>query len=509
LWGVLFAVKDNIDVAGLPTTAASPPYAYMPSGSSAVVQALLDAGALPVGKTNLDQFATGLVGTRSPYGVPRNARDARYIPGGSSSGSASAVAAGLVAFALGTDTAGSGRVPACFQELVGYKPTRGLVSTSGVVPACRTLDCVTVFAPNVSDARLAARFMTKFDALDPYAREVALTRTSVGPKPQLGVPRADQRALDPAYGAAFEAALAAWKAKGAEVEEFDASEILEAARLLYEGPWVAERRAAVGEFWNDAEAFHPVTRRILATADGKTAQQAFEAQYRLEALKRSSAALWGRFDALALPTTVTMPTLEEEAAEPVAVNSRLGTWTNMFNLLDWAGLAVPAARTADGRPFGITLAAPAGSDGLLWQLGERWEGRPGVELGPTVIAVAGAHLRGLPLNGQLTERGARFLREAATAPEYELWAFADGRIEKPGLVRTTGAGISVPLELWDMPETGWASFLALIPAPLGLGKIKLDDGRWVTGFLMEAVQRETAQDIARFGGWRAYAQSKR
>jgi allophanate hydrolase len=510
LYGVLFAVKDNIDWDRLPTTAGCPAFSYQPSRSATVVARLVAAGALPVGKTNLDQFATGLVGTRSLSGVPRNALNPKWIPGGSSSGSASAVAAGLVAFSLGTDTAGSGRVPAAFQELVGYKPTRGLVSTRGVVPACRTLDCVTVFARTVSEAQTVGTVMAGFDPEDPYSRKVALTRTTLGTVPRIGVPRPDQRDFfgDDGYAQAYHQALEGWKARGAQLIEVDAGPLLEAGKLLYEGPWVAERRWALESVWSTPEVLHPITRKVVSTAEGRTAVEAFAAAYRLEELRRTTSSLWDCVDFLALPTTVTLPTLDQEAAEPVALNSRLGTWTNAFNLLDWAGLAVPTPRCSDGRPFGLTLAAPAGSDRLLFEAGRRWESgsnsQPPQTLGPTVLAVAGAHLRGLPLNGQLVERRARFLGEARSAATYALYAFQEGALEKPGMVRVETGGISVPLELWDLPEEGWASFLALIPAPLGLGKVQLSDGRWVTGFLMEAVQVTSATDIATYGGWRAY-----
>lgn len=513
LYGVPFAIKDNLDWDKLPTTAACPEFAYQPAQSATVVQRLIAAGAIPVGKTNLDQFATGLVGTRSPYGTPRNALDPRWIPGGSSAGSASAVAAGLVAFSLGTDTAGSGRVPAAFQELVGYKPTKGLLSTTGLVPACRTLDCVTVFAHSVAEARAVGAVAAAFDPSDPYSRKVPLTRTTLAAQTTIGVPRLDQRNFfgDEAYARAYQAALDRWSALGARVVEIDAAPLQEAAKLLYEGPWVAERFLAVASLWDQPGALHPVTRKVVGTAEGRTAADAFAAAYRLEALRRQSLPVWNQVDFLVLPTTVTLPTLEQEAAEPVALNARLGTWTNSFNLLDLAGLAVPADRTDDGRPFGLTLAAPAGSDALLFQAGLGWEARdqapPPRTLGSTVLAVAGAHLRGLPLNPQLTDRGARFLEEQRSAPRYKLFAFTDGRLEKPGMVRAA-EGISVPLELWDLPEEGWASFLALIPHPLGLGKVELADGRWVTGFLMEASHQDQSRDIAAFGGWRAYVASR-
>jgi len=509
LFGVPFALKDNIDWAPLPTTAACPGFAYKPDTSATVVDKLIAAGAFPVGKTNLDQFATGLVGTRSPYGTPRNAVAPGFIPGGSSSGSASAVAAGLVAFALGTDTAGSGRVPAAFQGLVGWKPTVGLVSTSGVFPACRTLDCVAVFTKTVDDARAVAAVVEGFDATDPYSRPRKKTKTAVPVRPRIGIPQAMDWTVDPVYGRAWDKTVADWSARGADLVPFDASPLREAARLLYEGPWVAERLAAVKPLWDrDLELFHPVTRTVLKTAEGRTAVDTFQAYYRLEGLKRKAEAQWKEFDFLLFPTTPTLPTLAQVEADPIGVNSLLGTWTNFFNLLDLAGLALPAVPATDGRPFGVTLAGPAGSDRALFQVGQIWEsgqafGAPVIP-GPTVIAVAGAHLKGLPLNGQLVDRGARLLEETTTAAKYGLYAFRDGALDKPGLVRSNDGGIAVPVELWDMPEEGWGSFLSLIPHPLGLGKVELADGRWVTGFLMESSHITHSRDISSFGGWRAY-----
>jgi len=510
--GMLFAIKDNIDWHPLPTTVGCPDFAYRPGRSAAVVERLLQAGAVPVGKTNLDQFATGLVGTRSPYGTPRNAVRPGLLPGGSSSGSASAVAAGLVDFALGTDTAGSGRVPAAFQGIVGYKPSLGLVSTRGVFPACQSLDCVSVLARTTSLAREVGQVLQGFDPEDPYSRARGATRTALPTQPTAGVPLPTQRvfAEDPGYGEAYERSLVEWTRRGVRLLELDLSCLLEAAGLLYAGPWVAERLAAVGDFFTTHRgSIHPVTRRVLETGESHTARDTFEALHCLEALRRLAAQLFTRCDFLLLPTAPALPTVEEALADPLGVNSILGTWTNFLNLLDMAALALPGAPCADGRPFGVSVVGPAGSDAALFEAGRRYEGAElgTVRTGPTLLAVAGAHLRGLPLNHQLTERGARFLAEVRTAPRYRLYAFADGPIRKPGMVRSEEGGIRVPLEIWDLPEAAFGGFLAAIAHPLCLGKVELEDGSFVTGFLMEASAIPRCLEITQHGGWKAYLKS--
>ena len=516
LHGLLFAIKDNLDWEPLPTTVACPDFTYRPTRSATAVQRLIDAGAVPVGKVNLDQFATGLVGTRTPYGIPRNALDPALIPGGSSGGSASAVAAGLVDFSLGSDTAGSGRLPALMQRLVGYKPSLGLVSTRGLFPACRSLDCVTVLARTTGLARQVGEAMSGYDPEDPFSRTRGPSRTELPARPVVGVPLRAQRSLegDAAFDEAYDQALARWRSLGVEVLETDLSCLLAAAKLLYGGPWVAERLAAVGSFWQTHPgSFHPVTRQVLATGERISARETFEAFERLEGLRRQASAIWDRCDLLVLPTAPTAPTLERTLADPVQVNSHLGTWTNFVNLLDCAALAIPAESCADGRPFGISLVGPAGSDQALFQAGELYEkgaDRPArAGHGSTVLAVAGAHLRGLPLNHQLLARGARFLTEARTAPAYRLYALADGPTPKPGMVRSAEGGIRVPLELWDLPESAWGGFLARVPQPLGLGKVELEDGSWVTGFLMEASAIPRCEEITRYGGWRTYLSSRR
>jgi allophanate hydrolase len=371
LWGIPFAVKDNIDVAGLPTTAACPDYAYLPDADAPVVARLIAAGAICLGKTNLDQFATGLVGVRSPFPVPRNAFDSTRVPGGSSSGSAIAVAQGIACFALGTDTAGSGRVPAGLNNLVGLKPSLGSLSTRGVVPACRTLDCVSIFASSVDDASRVLAVASGYDALDPYSRP--LPEQNDRPLRIVGIPAEKDRHFfgDAVMARAFEASLDRLATLGVTLREVDFEPFFAVARLLYEGPWVAERRAAIRSFM-DAQpgAVHPVTRRILMQADSISAADTFEAFYKLAALRRQSEATWQAVDALAVPTCPIAPTLDEMAADPIGPNSRLGTYTNFVNLLDLCGLAVPGPFRTDGFPAGITLLAPRGHDQRLARLGQ-------------------------------------------------------------------------------------------------------------------------------------------
>ena len=371
LWGIPFVIKDNIDLAGVPTTAACPGYSYTPQVDATVVAKLKAAGAIPVGKTNLDQFATGLVGMRSPYPVPRNAFDAARVPGGSSSGSAVAVAQGLASFSLGTDTAGSGRVPAGLNNLVGLKPSLGILSSRGVVPACRTLDCVSIFGLRVEDARRVLDVVAGFDADDPYSRPDM-------PEPgetlrRIGVPRAEDRLFfgDTQQEAAFEAALSQLKTLGITPIEIDMRDFFAVAQLLYEGPWVAERRAAIRAFMNaNPEALHPVTRAILAKADAISATDTFEAIYTLASLKRRTEPVWRAIDALMVPTAPIAPTLADLATDPITPNSRLGTYTNFVNLLDLSALAVPGPFRADGFPAGVTFIGPRGADLRLAALGE-------------------------------------------------------------------------------------------------------------------------------------------
>ena len=511
LWGVPFAVKDNIDVAGLRTTAACPQFAYRAHRSAFAVRRLLDAGAILVGKTNLDQFATGLAGTRSPYGACHNVFDARYISGGSSAGSAVAVAGGACAFALGTDTAGSGRVPAAFNNLVGLKPTRGRISTSGVVPACRSLDCVSILAHNVADAVRVLDVAEGFDPSDPYSRRVREAQVDMA-VPRIAVPRADQLEFygDEGYAALFEEAITRLEALGAAILEVDFTPFLEAQALLYEGPWVAERLLVVEKLMQtNPEALHPVTRRVIERGREYSAMDAFRAHYQLAALARRCGTLWEQADALVVPGAPTIYTIAQLEAEPVELNSRLGLYTNFVNLLDLAALTVPAGRRADGIPFGITLVGPAFADGGLAALGARFLGESDIPVSRAMvrIAVVGAHLSGMPLNGQLTERGARLLRPARTAAHYRLHKLS---AQKPGLVRVpNGDGARVEVELWEMPAAGFGAFVAEVPPPLGIGTLELDDGEQVKGFLCEHYAVQGRADITAYGGWRKYLQSEK
>jgi allophanate hydrolase len=527
LYGVPFAVKDNIDAAGLPTTAACPDFAYTPAVSAPVVQRLLDAGAILVGKTNLDQFAAGLVGTRSPYGACRNAFDPRYISGGSSSGSAVAVAAGLVSFALGSDTAGSGRVPAAFNNIVGLKPTRGVISTRGAVPACRSLDCVSIFALTAGDADEVFGLVRGYDPADPFARrdqQRPLTRSIAGCR--IGIPRAGQLEFFGNGDAArlYAAAVAGMEARGARRVEVDLEPFLEAARLLYGGPWLAERYAGIREFFDRrADAIFPVTREIIAGGTKISAADAFDAAYRLQGLRRAVEPVWGAIDVLLLPTAGTIYTIAEVDADPIRLNSNLGYYTNFMNLLDMAGIAIPAGFQANGLPFGITLAAPAFTDDALCALAAEIH-RPGSRLGATAatlppgraqiaprisagvvqLAVCGAHMSGLPLNHQLTDRGAHLLRTCRTAARYRLFALSGFSPPRPGMLRAETGGHAIEVEVWALPAAEVGGFVDGIPPPLGIGTVELEDGARVRGFLCEAYAAAGAEDVSHLGSWRAY-----
>jgi allophanate hydrolase len=528
LYGVPFAIKDNIDVAGHPTTAACPAFAYTAGASATAVQRLLDAGAILVGKTNLDQFATGLVGTRSPYGACTNAFDARYIAGGSSSGSATAVALNLVSFALGTDTAGSGRVPAGFNNIVGLKPTRGAISTAGVVPACRTLDCVSIFALTAGDAWDVFQVARGYDPADAYSRHPQASLHMPAAPLRCGVPRAAQLEFggDAEAAKMFAHAIALIGQSGGRIVEIDFAPFRETAALLYEGPWVAERLAGIKDFFaaHQADMF-PVTRDITANGAQYSAVDAFEAAYRLQELKRRAAAEFAKIDVMVVPTAPTIYTIDQIAADPIGLNSRLGVYTNFVNLLDLAALAVPAGMRNDGLPSGITLIAPACSEPLLCELGDRLHRLSGVKLGATAfalppstheyrdaagdahvtVAVVGAHLSGMPLNHQLTARGARLIGAARTAPHYRLYVLPGTTPPKPGLVHSANdPGHAIEVELWSMPVARYGAFVAEIPAPLGIGTITLDDGRSVQGFVCASHAAATARDISEFGGWRNF-----
>jgi len=523
LYGVPFAIKDNIDAAGWPTTAACPAFAYTAAQDADVVRRLRAAGAILIGKTNLDQFATGLVGTRSPHGAVPNTFDPAYISGGSSSGSASVVARGLAAFALGTDTAGSGRVPAGFNNIVGLKPSRGWLSTRGVVPACRTLDCVSIFALTVGDADTVAMLAGGYDAHDPYSRPAPAMPAQLARQPRLAIPAEPEFHGDAQAQAAYERSLDALRTLGATLHPIDFAPFRQLADLLYQGPWVAERYAAVRALHERApDAIEPVVRGIVEQAARYSAVDAFEAEYRRAALARVIQQTLAGYDAMVVPTSPSIYTIAQLREEPVALNTRLGVYTNFANLADLSALALPAGMRADGLPCGITLIGPAWHDRALAEFGRRWEAAQGGTLGatgrarPTTlaprsaaptqgvrVAVVGAHLRGMPLNHQLTSRGARFLEATHSAPVYRLYALADSTPPKPGLARAA-AGASIAVEIWELSHAAFGEFVAEIPPPLGIGTLELADGRQVKGFICEPYGIAGARDITEFGGWRAY-----
>ena len=531
LYGVPVAIKDNIDVAGLPTTAACPAYATTPSRDATAVARLKAAGALVIGKTNLDQFATGLVGMRSPYGMPRNALRGDLVCGGSSSGSAVAVATGIVPLALGTDTAGSGRVPAALNNIVGLKPSLGLVSTAGVVPACNSLDCVSVFALTSEDAFAALRAIAGPDTGDPYSRAFALgDMHALPPRLRIAVPRAADRIFhgDRDSEAAFDGALRIVERLGASLVDIDLTPFFETARLLYEGPWVAERTAAVGDFIaRHPGEVHPVTREIIAKGTKATAVELFRCLHRLAELRVAARGALAGIDALMVPSIPRPATVAEVEADPFGPNAMLGTYTNFVNLLDLAGLACPVSISAGGTPFGVTFLAPAGSDALLASLGTAVQAQTGLPLGAlderyqpsppaaaalrpgeVAIAVVGAHRSGMALNHELTALGGRFLETAQTAPDYRLFALGDAEPRRPGLLRVAdGTGSGIELETWALPAEGFGRFVAAIPPPLSIGSIRLGDGRQVKGFLVEAQGVVGARDISSFGSWPSFIAS--
>jgi allophanate hydrolase len=541
LYGVPFAIKDNIDLAGVPTTAGCPEYAYTPQRHAFVVQQLIDAGAVPMGKTNLDQFATGLNGTRSPYGPGINTFDERFISGGSSAGSAISTAKGWVSFALGTDTAGSGRVPASFNQLVGLKPTCGLLSTSGVVPACRSLDTVSIFALTSRDALAVLDAARGFDAADPYSRDVEPWGVDwTAGRFRFGVPRQQDLEFfgNDSAAALFRRTVAHLEALGGVAVEIDMQPFIEAALLLYEGPWVAERFLAIRDFLAaHPEQIFPAVRAVIETGASKSAADTFAAIYRLRSLKRSCDAIWRDVDCLLTPTAGTIYRIDAMQADPIRLNSNLGRYTNFVNLLDYAAVAVPSGILADGEarglPWGVTLVAPAQQDVPLLRLADRLHRHAAGEahdaparlgatttalsstpaLGPDApctwgagtvrVAVCGAHMQGLPLNPQLTQRGARLVQATRSAPVYRFYAL-EGAVKRPGMVRVEAGGASIELEVWELPAQAFGSFVDGIPTPLGIGKVLLESGEWVTGFICEGVVAEKALDITSHGGWRAW-----
>jgi allophanate hydrolase len=498
LYGMTFAIKDNIDLAGVPTTAGCPEYAYVPEKSATVVERLMAAGAIPIGKTNLDQFATGLVGTRSPYGACSSVFDSRYISGGSSSGSAVAVASGLVTFALGTDTAGSGRVPASFNDLIGLKPTKGALSTTGVVPACRTLDCVSIFTDDLAQA---SRVLAV--ARDTTRQQVAWPAKGF----RFGVPAGKWLRFfgDESAPQLYENAIAKFEAMGGIPVEFDYSIFDAAANLLYSGPWVAERLAAIKDFAAaHPDALHPVTARIILGAGSHTAVSAFEAAYKLADLARAAEQEWKRMDFMLLPTAGAAYTHEQIAAEPIALNTNLGYYTNFVNLLDLAALAIPAGMRSNGIPFGVTLIGPAWSDEAL--LATAANEFPYCPAGYVPLAVCGAHLTGQPLNYQLRDANAFLIEETRTSPEYRFYALGGTVPAKPGLFLSKTGGAAIEVEVWAVPESTFGRFVAAVPPPLAIGTCTLAGGRRVKSFVCEPYALEDATEITQFGGWKRYKQ---
>ncbi|MBA4330279.1 MAG: allophanate hydrolase [Polaromonas sp.] len=531
LAGLRFAVKDNIDTAAWPTTAACPAFAYTPAAHARVVQQLLNAGAALAGKTNLDQFACGLNGTRSPFGAVPNAVNPLYVSGGSSSGSAYVVATGQVDFALGTDTAGSGRVPAGLNNIVGLKPSRGLISARGVVPAAQSVDCVSIFARTVATAVRVLESAIGHDPLDAYSRKRVLARQAFPAAFRFGVPSVLEFYGDTAAEAAFGEAVDRLRSLGGTAVPIDFAPLAEVASLLYESALVAERYTAIRSFFDthEGEVIEPV-RSIIAAGRNYSAADLYEVQTRVRLLGQQADAMWGHIDLLLVPTAPTHYTISQMQQDPVALNRNLGAYTNFVNLLDYAALSVPSAIRSDGLPFGITLIAPGGSDWQLADLGQRYHHATGLTQGATGealpamapvaglttqktvrVAVVGAHLSGMPLNGQLTERGATLVGNAETAAHYRLYALPGTTPPKPGLLRVAAnQGARIALEIWDMPLAEYGSFVALIPAPLGIGTLELGDGSSVQGFVCEAqALQDGALDISHFGGWRAYMQSQK
>lgn len=529
LWGIPFAVKDNIDVAGMPTTAACPAFAYTPAESATTVARLQAAGAILIGKTNLDQFATGLVGVRTPYGIARNPFNAGYIPGGSSSGSAVAVSSGLVSFALGTDTAGSGRVPAGFNNILGLKPSIGLLSAAGVVPACRSLDCVSVFALTVADALAVLQASAGHDPADDYSRAAPAGWTAtLAEKPagfRFGVPRQDGLKFfgNTAAETLFAEAVRRMQALGGIPVEFDYTPFAEAAGLLYQPAGTAERTAAIGAFLDEhADAMHPVTRQIVEAGRGASGVDVHRLYYRLQALRQKTAPVWHDFDLMMVPTSGSIYSIAELEADPVRLNGNLGYYTNFVNYFDLSALAVPNGFQPDGLPAGITLIAPQFHEQRLGTIGHAFHAASGLKLGATghalpaaraaapaafpsvPLAVFGAHLTGQPLNRELLALGATLAGEARTAPDYRLYALND-KIQRPGLLRVNdGSGVRVECEIWNLPTAAFGAFVAGIPGPLGIADVRLEDGRLIKGFVCEAAATATARDITDYGGWRAY-----
>jgi allophanate hydrolase len=531
LWGIPYAAKDNIDVAGIETTAGCPAYAYTPQEDAFVIAKLRAAGALMIGKTNLDQFATGLVGVRTPYGAPLNAVDPKIVPGGSSGGSGVIVGHGIVTFSLGTDTAGSGRVPAALNNIVGLKPSLGALSASGVVPACRTLDTVSIFALTVDDAYAVFAVARGFDPADAYSKPLkheALTKP-VAPM-QVGVPDAATIEFfgDDIQKESFDRDVAVLAASGATIRYLDFKPLYAIAQMLYEGAWVAERYTVIDTLLaTNPDAIYPVTRKIISHAESMSAADAFKGIYKLAELKRAAEPMLEGLDMLCVPTIPTFYSVADLEADPVTPNSNYGTYTNFVNLLDMCGIAVPTAPRSDGRPGSVTLLAGAGQDAAVAAVARGFEADCLRNMGATAhpvqkpaplpeaasdrieLAVCGAHMTGLPLNWQLKDLGATFVRKAQSSADYKFYALAGGPPDRPGMVRSEGPDTrAVALEVWSLPKAGFGAFMAGIPSPLGIGTVELSDGAFVKGFICEAIGTKGATDITHLGDWRAYLAQK-
>jgi allophanate hydrolase len=529
LYGIPFAVKDNIDVAALPTTAGCPAFSYVPETTATAVQKLMVAGALLIGKTNMDQFATGLVGARSPYGAGRNTFDPAYVSGGSSSGSAIAVAGGVVSFSLGTDTAGSGRVPAAFNNIIGLKPTRGAISARGVVPACRSLDCISIFALTADDARAVFDVAVGFDARDPFSRPLPDARPVFGSEQcRFGIPREEDLEFfgDDEARRLFQEQVARVSEEYGAPRQIDFRLFVEAAGLLYEGPWLAERYAAVGAFIDDhSDKVEPTVRAVIAKGKEPSAVDMFEALYRLNELRQQTLPVWEEIDVLMTPTAGTIYTIEDVIGNPIHLNANLGHYTNFVNLMDLSAFAIPAGFRTSGLPFGVTLVGQAGHDRALAVLGDRLHRAAVTKAGATElplpepeplirepgewinVVVCGAHMSGLPLNHQLTSRGGRLIHATQTAPHYRLFALTDFDPPRPGMVRDE-TGRAIEVELWEVPTGQFGSFVDGIPAPLGIGTVTLGDGSEAKGFVCESYALENAEEVTQLGSWRRYITRK-
>lgn len=523
LFGIPFVVKDNIDAAGLPTTAGCPGFSYTPERDAAAVARLRAAGAILLGKANLDQFAAGLNGTRSPYGAPRSVFNRDYVSGGSSSGSAVAVGGGLAVFSLGTDTAGSGRVPAAFNNLVGLKPSVGRIAASGVVPACQTIDCISIFANSAADAMRVLAAAQGPDVGDPYSRAIA--DVALPEVPRVGFLRMEDRdfAGDEASAALYETALARAAALGWELEAFDYRKLRALAATLYGSAYVAERLSAIAPFYaRSPEALHPVLQTIMGGAARYSAADAFKALHEIQALKQQAAPIIAQFDCLLLPTAPTIFTVDQMLSAPIEANATLGIYTNFVNFMDLAAISFPAGFRRDGMPFGVSLIGPCGSEAALAAYGERLHEASGAGSGKSrakpsarlplqaqsgiKLVVAGAHLSGMVLNHELTALGGHLCQVTETAREYRLYALGTTP-RKPGLVRVPENGAKIAVELWELSAENFGRFVATLPAPMGIGKVTLADGTTHPGFFCEAHILQGALDITEFGGWRAYQAS--